>query len=313
MQYSKICEALNYRDIENELMFMPNEIFTEFPEKLAEHSSDVGFAFSYYYLISYLYRFAKYVWKLETRTYNLPGLKRILGYSDTNKTKNYISRKGGILDDLGYTRTTGEYPVNWDAHYDRDSGKYDNWITTRSEYISGYDVTAEYLPPKKQIKLPIKIWYRDAESERNDCKNGTLFDIKNTTMIPVEAFIKCMSTEDLGVVGFWLYSFIKYKSSHFGGSYDVPLKKLPAETGIKRQKLKETLKALESYNMITNDHKPFILGIPDGKSVEACSFSANDSEYFLKEKRQIKVREVMSAKTFVDRGGTFLDGSDEAL
>src|SRR5699024_9742820 len=113
-------EILNYDDKENYLL-MPNEVMemlkdSELKDARGEH---IAVAYSYLYLTTWMYRYAKYsdIDPLYTTT---KGLKNILGVSPTSVSYNYIIKKNGLLDELGLTRTESftEAPVQWEFNPD---------------------------------------------------------------------------------------------------------------------------------------------------------------------------------------------------
>ena len=38
----------------------------------------------------------------------------MLGYAESNRTMNYITKKGGLLDEIGYTESTKDIPLGWE-------------------------------------------------------------------------------------------------------------------------------------------------------------------------------------------------------
>src|SRR5437763_8036906 len=95
-------------------IFMPNEIFDDFKSGF-DSGVHKAFAYSYYYVVNYLYRYTKYSFG---ERFTQPEIMEFLGYSASNKKLNYITKKDGLLDQIGYTKTTTDYPVQW--NFDSD-------------------------------------------------------------------------------------------------------------------------------------------------------------------------------------------------
>ena len=117
MNYEEMQKLLEHNAEKQNDVRVPNEIFDDLVscellkvEKNHGRANHMAFAFSYFYLITYLYRECKfdYIRPLSTKD-----LKRMLGYGETNKRLDYIIKKGGVLDQMGYTETTFDYPVRW--------------------------------------------------------------------------------------------------------------------------------------------------------------------------------------------------------
>ncbi|QSO52327.1 hypothetical protein JZ785_26995 [Alicyclobacillus curvatus] len=268
MTQDELEQLLDYdRENENDWIFVPNEIFTDFTAAF-ESTPHIAFAFSYYYLILYLYYFTKYDagrWnKFDVKT-----IKEILGYSRTDKKLDYIIKKNGILDEIGYTESNTDYPIEriWGdieelsvPHIERTDNKEISFVT----YSGLLDETKSRLhkeygnPPR--IKVPLKGFDRDCD-EYEGC--GTFFSFEHTTRVSVEVFLKCMTDESLGPVGFYLYSWLKYKCEYYGGDFVQTLPDISHATGMARSTLNKYLQALEGNNMIEIVHQRFDLSLPE--------------------------------------------------
>src|SRR5699024_11535773 len=92
---------LNYRDGQSR-HFMPNEIFKDLQSNI-KTSTHIAFAYSYYYLTSWLYRNVKYAEDLPIEI-NTKTLKKLLGYNQNYKPINYIIKKNGVLEQINYIK-----------------------------------------------------------------------------------------------------------------------------------------------------------------------------------------------------------------
>lgn len=231
---------LHYNDKESK-MYIPNEIFDDISLIEGKGSGHIAFTYSYYYLVNWMYRYAKY----GQSPIDVKMIKQALGYSETNKTMDYIIKKGGVLDSINYTSTTSDYPVIWE--FNKNSLK----ITT----LNGLDsYSKEKLKERHtnrfNIKYPIKSFYRTIESESDQYEDGTYFDISNTHEIPFEVFLFCMSNKELGCAAFYLWSYLKMMNQMFKRGYDVGLERLSKEVYIPRKTLSRYLDVLKMHNMI---------------------------------------------------------------
>ena len=115
-----------------------------------------------------------------------------------------------------------------------------------------------------------------------------------------------MSRVELGVIGFYLYSFIKSKCGYHG-HYTRDLVNMSLDTGIGKTKLTELLKVLEESNMITNSHNVFVTNLPSGKAVPPNTYNTYDYFEFLKiGKKVIKRGQIMDYETYDEEYGIYV-------
>lgn len=275
---------------------MPNEIFDDFPSLIEGGSSKIAFAYSFYYLITYLYRFAKYGGMNGCKgKYDIGTLKEILQYSRDNNRIQPIIKEGGVLDEMGYTKSSYDYPVEYRS-FDEFGHKLDDpEIIMWSDFINMYqdevaldDQNREHMIKslavkeamgqqyrEYKIKVPLKAFDRD--EDKAGIQVGTFYQTDFTTTIPVSAFLKCMADETLGTTAFYIYSFLKYQSERYQGHYDASRKRLIDESGISKSTVDQTLKTLEELKMIVVERGEW----KNGQVKMANSYRVNDSlEWF---------------------------------
>ena len=283
-------EFLHYYHQESKI-FLPNSIFDELKENIditkpKRGSEHIAFAYSYIYLISYLYRYAKYINHLYTEK----DLRKILQTSETVKAyKSYITKKGGVLDQLNYIKKEKEFPLRYYYEFDEP-----NFIMNH-EYLeeSGQEFEAYIhttLPKNQKINLPFRAF-------PNKVCGGYFHDISNTHMIRIEIFIFCMSRKDLGTLGFYLYAFLKKMTDQNPNGWKCSRNNLVTFTGLKQTSLYITLKTLESYNMIYNSHEPYFINLDESdEKVERVpnTYKAIDYKYFVTEKQEVYSREIIN-------------------
>ncbi|RPK08305.1 hypothetical protein [Priestia endophytica] len=308
-------------------ILIPNEIFHELPRELDPNnqgtsSKHIAFAFSYVYLITYLYRYTKYGLIDKELKFTEQEIKKLLTVSPTSKGKdgiNYIVKKGGVLEQLGYIKKGEEAPVRWEYYYHNDDDDLNNEVYF---YFNSF-LNMEILSKEQWIKvetcnLPLKLLEKRTEieyeldEEGNEVKEKIVDEhilgeyfvrAKHTTGVDINTFIYCMSRGDLGVQAFYLYAFIKYKNGYYGGNWQRPLTGIAEDTGLKLHTIKRTLKAMEENNMIWSSHEVFVTGLSEtGEQKQASEYKTLEPSNFYKQyKRSVKTREVISVKEWEQR------------
>lgn len=244
MEYEELYDKLKFADGQS-VHFMPNEIFCDL-QKNIKKSPHIAFAYSYYYLISWLYRNTKYYdCRIDVKT-----IKSILGYSPTTKTINGIIKNGGSLDKLGYTEHSSNYPLSWsfDEFGDPDFTKLNDLDDLDKNEIR------KKMGNRFTMKTPIKHFHRDEVDIEYEMKTGVFYDVSNTHKIDFEVFIHCMSIKDLGVTAFYLYGYLKMKNQIFSSGYDVTMPDLCEETKLSYQSLVNYLDVMRKYRLIEVIH-----------------------------------------------------------
>lgn len=240
---NKLNEYINYTEQEYP-MYIPNEIFYDLNQSEIKGSSHIAFSYSYYYLISWLYRYAKY----GSKKIDVGMIKEILGYRADNKGLNYLIKQNGVLDKLGYTFSSGDYPLAWNfnngdieflllSDMDEDTRKLMYGQTGRNY----------------KIKVPVKGLWRSGESEREGYYDGTFYDISNTHYVGFDVFTKCMENEQVGVIGFYLYGYLKNKIQTHKGKYKCPVERIADDSGISIKTTERYLGALLLNGLIKSE------------------------------------------------------------
>lgn len=270
-KYEEIKELTGWQ-LQESKHFMPNEIFEDLQSDLFKSSAHRAFAYSYYYLISWLYRYAKYGENSITNE----TIKQMLGYSKNNKTINYIIKNNGVLDLLQYTETVKNYPISWtfDEYEEPTFTLVDELDEEMKELI------AKGRSRKYSVKYPIKHFYRE-EDEEDDYGAGIFFDVRNTHMIDFKTFIFCMSNQEIGTGGFYLYGYLKMKNQLFEDGYDVTLRKLSEDTGIPYMSMNRYLDELRKHNLIVGIHNQeyFSQGLSDYERKANTYVTNNPSDF----------------------------------
>ena len=288
MTYAEMKQLLQFNEHESKI-FMPNEIFSDL-QKNIDNPSHVAFAYSYIYFITWAYRYAKYgtVFQIIDQKF----IKKILGYNENYKKLDYLIKQNGILEQMGYIRTEKDFPVAYS--YDEIDGLQFQYVDDFKEYTEY--IKALNVPKNFKIKFPVKAFYRDKESEEDYYEDGTFFYVDKTHLVPFEAFIFCMTNEDLGCTGFYLYAFLRCMNQIYGG-YRVSLETLEEKTAIKGRTLDKYLDSLKKYNMIHCKVEDFVVGLGKGEKMPNTYFT-NEPTNFTNITKQYQKRKVMSVYTY---------------
>jgi hypothetical protein len=302
-QQGELEEILSPEDGQKKV-FVPNEIFEDLVNAInsddkGKSSKHVAFAFAYHYLAMYLWRYAKYGGDFDFTEDELKKICTVSPHSKGMGSITYITKKNGLLAKLGYIKKVCDYPI-WQLYIpDEDELRF-GMLSDYKDDISDWKNVRN-----RKVNEPLKL------TQTRVCKiggveeelNGILYDVDNTTLIPIDVFIYCMARKDLGCEGFYLYCYLKYMNDRFSRGWNCPLDKIPTKVGMKRDIVKDRLKALEEYNMIDNNHVPFVPNLREytSKQIDANTYTTKEYNMFLKwgaNKRQINKRRVLSPERY---------------
>ncbi|MEC0089893.1 winged helix-turn-helix transcriptional regulator [Paenibacillus macquariensis] len=221
---------------------IPNEIFEDFHQAEFESFNHKCFAYAYYYVVSYLYRNALY----GTRDVSVYSQSNIISLSTTNKSSiSYITKKGGLLDSIGYTRTTTDYPI---APY-MDNGILE-FETIKSLRKRMSDVRLDN-NPRFTIKEPVKAIVR---FDDEDC-TGTFYSFQSTHRIDIMKFITIIADDQLGHVGLYVYGYLNMMFDRFPMGYTISNADLAKVVGCSERTINSYTNRLESLGLISSSRK----------------------------------------------------------
>ncbi|WP_219834781.1 hypothetical protein [Paenibacillus sp. R14(2021)] len=290
-------KLMNVSDKQN-YVFMPNEIYADFSKAFSDlkkeanvRSSHIAYAFGYTFLAHYMWRYANYYWWDDAKG-NIPIneaiIKQLLGFDAKAEAYTYLTKnRVGFMEQIGYIRKVTDKPV---AHYWED----EDHIDLAFEMESKSSTPTSYKINRKgwKVAMPIKGIWRTADDEANpkiQYPNGTIYEYGNTHMVDMETFIYCITHPELGVEGFYLYSFLKYKTDKFNNAFDCSIENMATMTGLSIDEIKSQINNLERYNMITNDHKPYCLNKPKDKTCKANTYGVLKYNQFAQNLIQMRV------------------------
>lgn len=218
-----------------EKVYIPNEIFTDFTKNEQISSKNIGFLYTYYCVITYLYRYCKY----STGEFiNNEMIKQILGYAKENKKIDYLIKKDGVLDQMGYTKTIKDFPIGY--RLDSQYIEFDMYSELDRE-------TRKLIPMPKNyhIKYPVKAFYR----YEDNIYDGTFYDIANTHLFDVQLFIKMMD-DDISASEYFIFQLLTHKNDMYRNGYSIGLKQLNREINISERTLIRYIDKLEQNGYI---------------------------------------------------------------
>lgn len=252
---------------------IPNDIFRNISDEIKRvdgkvNSRHTALAYVYVVTVAFLYKYTHYV-DMDNDTYlQNKDIKKLLGYNTTSKTIDKVIKKDGLLDNMGLTRSTRDYPIRF---YTDDHEKINNVslreILTISD-IDENDVCYEKIKSivknrNYEVKIPT---FMDEESVYSDY--GTFYCFERTHEITITEFIKLIFNDDFDSSAFLAYAYIKSRCKGLkGDNRRITQYKMVIEIGITHTTLDDRLKALEKKGYITVRRKKWKQKNPDARIV----------------------------------------------
>lgn len=272
-------------------VFLPSSLFEtllkeeSLTTKGKRTTTYVDVAYSYLYLITWLYRNAKYG-VMSYQNTDVGALKELIGFTSREQRIDKIIKKNGVLDGLGLTKTIPykEAP----ASYTIDEDGFIDFETVS-------DVGLKVENNRKTVKEPIFGLY-DSDGEYG---YGTFFggvdsdNIARTHNVNFNIFIKCMTNKNLGTDAFYIYSFLKSKCDVAGGTIEISHDTIMKQTGITRGKMNSALDGLKKHGLIECFPATYVINSEaDGASVYSCngigSYSEEEMKYITRNVTGVK-------------------------
>lgn len=267
----------NYKYERN--VIMPNEVFDillyEIDEK-ALKSVHIPYMYGYLFLQTWLWRYAKYDQRVPTQEQ----LREILGKNSNDRRMNYITGKGGLLDESELTETTRDFSVfvKFEQSYTGEKEKFPTILTVSEMYKKDAKYFYENVNNNTTAKKPLFMY------EREEFIEGTLYSVERTHIIDIRVFDFCMKHDDLGLTAFFMWCYIKHKNDIYGG-YDASEDRLSKELVMSKKTVQKYRNALRSHNMLNLQHnmaiwKPDVeMLAPTNLTNDFKSFSNDKVEY----------------------------------
>lgn len=304
MTEKEMREQLQYDWKYENYLLMPNEIIGMLVNCDAlnqKDSPDVAVAYSYTWLITWLYRYAKYG-AMEFKDVSVKAIKKLLGLSPTNNTYDYIIKKGGVLDELGITRTLSmtQSPISVWVDKEDDFGYPDFTLFSELDDSTKSLVLKGQTMKKKSFKEPLMATEERTPSNDFDC-NGTFYDggKEFTHLVTFDVFLKCMSNPKLGCQAFYLYSFLQ---SRIGAndSVGISLEGITTYSGIKPTTRDKFMRELKAFNLIGNDPSDYCMERGEYKTEPSVYWTNDSSQWRYEPNYNFNKRNVYHVSTHID-------------
>lgn len=202
-----------------------------------ESNKHVTFAFSYYCLISYLWKYAKY----GKQEFNANDIKSILGISKTNRKYDYIFKKGGVLDDKRLTETTRDFPIS--VTFDN----YKNIIINTLSMLEDEAIAKDFLKNynnRYTCKKPL-------HQIKRKTKDGLLYSNNDAMKVTILEFTRFLLDKEFGMDVFYLYLFIKLKFKVIKkDEMNILMSELEEQLGFERKKIREMMGKLKDIGIL---------------------------------------------------------------
>lgn len=269
----------HFRDIDRlydkASVYIPNSVFRSLStsiknKKGGTNIQQTSFAYAYIVTISFLYKYASFV-SIDNNSYiQNSDIKELLGYGRGTKTIDKVIKKNGVLDNLGLTRTTKDYPVIVVENPQEDI----NGIPIR-EYSLFSDLTdndIQYNMIKSivknrnyEIKEPLFLTH-----SYDDNDYGTLYNFERTHEITLHEFLRFVFDNNLDNIDFLIYAFIKSRCKGYKmNKKSMAIYKIVSEIGIDRGTFYDHLEKLKKENFIKVNHKEWEMKGDEYKNMEA--------------------------------------------
>lgn len=249
MSKNELIHWLNLNDYgKNYSYYMPNEIFEDIlaQEKLKTISLR-AFAYSYYYLSNHLY--GSLVYTKDLTNYTNIHFMRAIGVKSFEQLR-FVVKRGGVLDNMGYTISTTDYPV-FVHEYDGNGNKVKIYTTASQE---AFDNNYPKLPKNSFIKYPVKAFIRNEEYKQiHGDLCGTFYVFDNTHFVSIETFVDIVTNKELGHVGFYIFAFMSMMFNKFPEGFSKSLEWISENLGCSKTTIGRYLIKLNKYGFLESE------------------------------------------------------------
>ena len=232
-------------DNKNNFINIDVNTFDEFNKLLAtgdiKNNRHKTFAFSYYCLVSYLWKYSKY----GEQEINVQDIKSILQLSVGDKRVDYLIKKNGVLDLFGFTETTRDFPM-------ATTFNEDNMIEVKTLKDLGEETEKSFLAQynnKYACKKPL------LQYNRKD-KAGLMFSKDDVVPISVFELTRTLLCPEISFDGFYVYIYLKYRCKMINYSdLRIFYAELEKQIGYKKRRIRELISNLEEAGMVKIESK----------------------------------------------------------
>lgn len=283
-RFEELKKEYKFKVNQNDLYFS-NKHFKILSDLVSNGSikrSHLYFSFAYLYLTTYLFRYTKYSEVIPSTK----DIKKTLTHSSIDKKVDYLIKRGGVLDSEGLTFHTTNFPL---SHEFNESGTL--VFTLLSDFN---DITANYTSNwKKKMNINnnvgCKYNYLSFHDDINDdnefvvnSKRGTFYNSKFTTNIPFEVFLYCMSNSEVGLRGFYMYSYISFMNNISGKYLNRGIVSLGEALYMSKSSTQKVIYALREYNMVNTIVADYIFNkFEKDYKFDSNAYHTNDFDMFV--------------------------------
>ncbi len=240
---------------------MPNGIFRKLSEEIknkrgSTNIQQVAFAYVYLAVVSILYKYAHFV-DIDNGTYmQNSDIKELLGYNRITKSIDKIIKKGGVLDELGLTSTTKDYPIRFEEHPTETINEIclRDFVGISEMNANDYNYNSIQNIVKNrnyEVKEPL---FLTTGYDNNDY--GTLYSMENTHQIRLRELLCLLFDAETNNIDIMLYFFFKAKCKGFKENMRaIALYKIIFEVGIDKTAFYNHLNILKEKGYIAVVHK----------------------------------------------------------
>lgn len=247
-EYSK----LNYNKEYERAIGMSSNVFDILSEveewnNLGKSGKSYCYAFTYYYLQTWLYMYCKYeIIQINFKSPMAKVIKSMIGVSPNNKTFDFITREGGILDKYKLTKTIPYKQCPVKRHVS-DDGEVS--FTFEKDYYSGIK-SYGFGNQSRNTKVKEPLLSTKERVIDGEIYDGSYSDKRMTFMTDFEVFIYCIENEDIGFIGFTLYMFMMNNKNKYGKKFGITIDRICETTKLSDREVYRRLSSLEKRKMI---------------------------------------------------------------
>lgn len=237
---------------------LPNTIFRDLSNAIKGKANvqQVAFAYAYLVTIAFLYKYTNFV-DIDNGTYiQNADIKELLGYNRTTKSIDHVIKKGGLLDMMGLTETTRDYPVRFVANPLETINKIPirEFVTIGDidSTDSNYDLIKGIVRNRRyEIKEPLFM-----TTQQGDNEYGTLYSYERTHKISIYEFLAIIFDDSMDNIDFLMYGYLKSKCKGYKDHMKaISLLKIITELGMDKSTFYKHIHVLEGKEYINVNHK----------------------------------------------------------
>lgn len=249
MKKSELITWLGVNEYGNNYSYnIPNEIFEDImSQKQLRTPSMKAFVYTYYYLCTYLY--GSVVYTRDLTNYRVVDFMKAIGIK-SHEHYGFIVKRNGVIDSMGYTISTTDYPVFINQH-DNDGNRIKTYTTASQE---AFDNNYPKLPKNSFIKYPVKAFIRNEEYYNTYGENcGTFYISDNTHTVSIENFIEIITNQELGHIAFYVFGFMSMMNDRHKDGFIRNQEWIANQIGLSKNSVGRYLRSLEDNGFISTD------------------------------------------------------------